>query len=271
VDDPIIESSDYIDETDSDDRSYSLPTNEKKKKDNSPLSYQQFSQQQVDLETEQEDQRPPPSDKGKNLHPIANASNGNNVTVASLLSVSSSSSAQEEFDNSQPKTSNDGRVKQKLFKFCFVCDYSITDYKSNLSCHNCLMNMHTDERPFKCIECSKTFKNSGALYYHRFTHLSPEFKCDYCPKMFIRKQDRNRHMNIHTGARPYKCDVCHKKFNDPSTLRHHRQSHSAPKYECPFCHKMFAQSRYWKLHWNGNKYGDIVCPVRRQQIADKSN
>lgn len=45
--------------------------------------------------------------------------------------------------------------------------------------------------------------------------------CPFCGKSFKGKWFLNRHVMIHTGAKPFKCEFCFKGFNQKSSLKSH--------------------------------------------------
>ena len=229
-------------------------------------------------EGHQSDPISPPGCHGKgnaNLRPsVIMTWNGNNQAAAAITQdnqqvplVSSSSSSLSdviESDDAQPGTSTS--LQKNNFK-CYICCYR-SDSKANFSYH---MNTHTGTKPFNCKDCIKTYSHPASLSKHRKTHLPPQLKCDFCPRMFTFTWQKDHHMNNHTGAKPYECDQCHQRFNQISHLNQHRDIHLAAKYECPFCHKKFSRMAHCKRHWNGRKNGEIACTVRLHQLADKSN
>ncbi|XP_051467883.1 zinc finger protein 236 isoform X9 [Apus apus] len=50
--------------------------------------------------------------------------------------------------------------------------------------------------------------------------------CSYCPKSFKKPSDLVRHVRIHTGEKPYKCEECGKSFTVKSTLDCHVKTHT---------------------------------------------
>lgn len=53
----------------------------------------------------------------------------------------------------------------------------------------------------------------------------PTFECRICFKKFGRKRARDEHVSIHSGERPFQCELCPKNFVRSSTLRTHMQKY----------------------------------------------
>ncbi len=97
----------------------------------------------------------------------------------------------------------------------FVCDYSNCQYKS-LNKH-CLIQhkerVHSNRRLYKCTfsGCESTFKTSGNLYNHLYSHKSgPQFKChfpdcDYSTTNVIRLR-RYKNYRHRSDGKMFSCD-----------------------------------------------------------------
>ena len=78
--------------------------------------------------------------------------------------------------------------------------------------------------------CSKTYCSAFNLKRHiESTHQGlRKFKCLTCAKFLSSKQNLIDHQNIHTGQKPYCCEIasCGMRFRQLSQFYLHRQLHS---------------------------------------------
>ena len=49
--------------------------------------------------------------------------------------------------------------------------------------------------------------------------------CLFCGKIFDRHDHMIRHVRIHTGEKPWSCDICLRRFNTSTSLKRHQITH----------------------------------------------
>ena len=60
------------------------------------------------------------------------------------------------------------------------------------------MNVHKEEKPFKCDVCEKGFSGPASLKNHKLLHTGESFKCEYCDYSAVQKGNLKTHrMKVH--------------------------------------------------------------------------
>jgi len=57
-----------------------------------------------------------------------------------------------------------------------------------------------------------------------FDEFQIKYSCEVCRKPFVTEKALKMHENIHTGAKPYTCQVCGKAFNHISNRQRHEKT-----------------------------------------------
>jgi len=73
---------------------------------------------------------------------------------------------------------------------------------------------HSGIRDLKCHICDAAFASRYTLNAHIKRHAitEPLFSCPYCGKGSKSKANLDQHIRIHTGVRPYSCNVCNAAY-----------------------------------------------------------
>lgn len=114
----------------------------------------------------------------------------------------------------------------------YPCDKcgKVFRHPNNLKSHQ----LRHETKKFFCKKCGKNFHTNFALLMHENqTHrMAKSWICKYCNKAFTRCAAFREHIRIHTGEKPFECDICSVKFRKIHHLKKHRKQHG--QWEGPF-------------------------------------
>ncbi|XP_062126962.1 transcription factor Ouib-like isoform X1 [Drosophila sulfurigaster albostrigata] len=153
----------------------------------------------------------------------------------------------ESVDKTKNKTTNkkDDKLDKFICELCGLQSNSIANHElhmrrhrgeKNFKCEECgskhyskyLMRLHIrvkheGEKPFACKFCDERFHSGSTRIRHeRVRHIRDwAFECKICGKKYLTKSCLNKHKFLHTGLRPYRCDLCNVAFPRRPGLRIH--------------------------------------------------
>ncbi|KAJ6621328.1 hypothetical protein B0H10DRAFT_1000391 [Mycena sp. CBHHK59/15] len=135
------------------------------------------------------------------------------------------------------------------------------------------------------LSCGQSFSSLEDVTLHLVSVHVGAGKATYdcywqdCPRHgesgFTSKQKLCRHLQSHTGHRPFQCKICLQNFSEAATLQQHMRRHTHEKpYVCdyPGCGKSFAITGALTIHkrtHNGHK--PFKCPHCDKAFSESSN
>ena len=167
-------------------------------------------------------------------------------------------------------------------KQCLTCGIRVKDLERH-------QQIHSENKPFSCSICDKSFAELAKLKQHTLTHnaipFGNSFSCEICKKSFRLASQLKIHDRMHTGEKPYMCLECNKRFRDSGDMNKHRAAvHSNEKiYPCNLCDKKFVTMSYLKSHVSSHNQSKAfkcekcdkdfktLCELRKHSIIHDGN
>jgi len=139
-------------------------------------------------------------------------------------------------------------VHRRVYAYkCQFCGVGIANL-SSLQRHE---RTHTNEKPFPCPECSRSFRSKIELDdHHRDKHTNERpFVCETCGKKFAVRRLWASHTRIHTDVRNYPCTICSYRARTNQALTLHMNSHTGDRpYGCDLCDKAYKTPNAIRVH-----------------------
>ncbi|XP_055765258.1 uncharacterized protein LOC129841144 isoform X2 [Salvelinus fontinalis] len=94
--------------------------------------------------------------------------------------------------------------------------------------------------------CGKPFSFPKQVEIH--TGEKP-FGCQLCRASFSHLFNLKRHQRVHTGEKPFNCPQCEKRFSHQHQLKMHLKVHTGERpFACTHCGKRFSERSYLRIH-----------------------
>ena len=90
-----------------------------------------------------------------------------------------------------------------------------------------ILTFNDTTNEYCCVICSYRTPYKGNIKRHLQNHsgIKP-FLCKFCPHRSANKSDLQKHLRTHTGEKPYICNFCQKAFTQGSSLNAHLRIHN---------------------------------------------
>ncbi|XP_049434483.1 zinc finger protein 37 homolog isoform X23 [Epinephelus fuscoguttatus] len=221
-----------------------------------------------------EQEEPEPPEIKEEEEEVCSSQEGEQLVVKQETDGFMLSPADEESEQSEDQTldfihddTQSAAEKESVFKMPVISSViSEATSEHQVLCHNSDVAESQDEEEYQHGDSGSTRNtelqaekrhhesemNSNSPHTSAVINLNTgkkPLKCDICGKVFEYKSILQRHRNSHTGENPISCKTCGKRVRDVSELTRHMRTHTGEKpHTCKVCGRAFRQNGHLLVH-----------------------
>ncbi|KAM9715805.1 LOW QUALITY PROTEIN: zinc finger protein 646 [Menidia menidia] len=79
----------------------------------------------------------------------------------------------------------------------------------------------SDQRPFACDQCGRTYRHAGSLVNHKNSHKTGEYYCSICNNTYSNQLAMKNHLRTHFSYQKHSCQNCGRGFRGKKQLLAH--------------------------------------------------
>lgn len=146
----------------------------------------------------------------------------------------------------------------------YLCQICKKLFVKEVTLHNHIRNFHKDSKNNYIADENMFIEGVGK---------GRQFCCKKCDYKTSRHIHMRIHVRTHTGARPFKCDICAKAYSQPGALAQHKLQHTTANtmFPCDKCGKVY-KFKYLLLKHIRKVHSDrkFECELCGKQLKSKA-